>query len=199
MFKKIHEAFKSMNLKQDRQLHFHGSFGSGKSHMMAALVCLLKREGRTVVYLPDCYELFLSEPSLYVIKALSLTFNNDPHLRSEVRRLAHVSVGKDSNPSRLDWEVTAFCNMVSNLGKTIILVVDQVNLLDHDLNPEDRISNQKKMQARKLLDGMASNHLMISCFTGNYRDARHDELRDTLESRLTLYHGLDNVSRCANC
>jgi len=137
------------------------------------MVCLLKSERRTVVYIPDCYELLLSEPpSLYVLEALSLTFHSDLYLGPEIRSLARTAVMWDSDPSRLDWQVTAFCNKVSNLGRTIVFVVDQANVLNHNVHLDDRISNEKKMEVRKLLDGMASNHLKISSSTANYFAAR---------------------------
>ena len=59
---------------------------------------------------------------------------------------------------------------------------------------DDRISNKKKTEARRLLDGIASNHMKISSSTANYRAAIHDQLRETAETRLTLYHGLNDVS-----
>jgi len=194
-FETLYQPFKHMNLEQDRRLHFHGSLGAGKSYLIAAMVCLLKKEDRTVIYIPDCYELLLSElPSLYVLEALSLTFNTGPNLGSEIRKLAHMAVNQYTD---LDRQVTAFCNRVSNLGITITFVVHQANVLDHDVHLGDGISNQKKMEVRKLLDGIASKHMKISSSTANYRAAMHDELRETAESRLVLNHGLHDVSRRA--
>ena len=77
--------------------------------------------------------------------------------------------------------------------------MDQANALDHNVHLDDRISNEKKMEVRKLLDGMTSNHLKISSPTANYRAAKHDELRDTAESRLTLNHGLNDVRKSFYC
>ena len=94
-FETLYQAFRHMNPEQNRRLHFHGSLGTGKSYLIAAMVCLLKKEGRTVVYIPDCYELLLSEPpSLYVLKALTLTFKSDPNLVSEIQKLAHTAVNQ---------------------------------------------------------------------------------------------------------
>lgn len=72
--------------------------------------------------------------------------------------------------------------MVSDAGETIIFAVDRANVLDHNVYLGDRIGNEKK-EVRKLLDGMASNHLKIASSTANYRAAMHDELRDTPEAR----------------
>ena len=100
-----------------------------------------------------------------------------------------MGVGAGSN---LDWEVIGFCNKASKLGKTIIFVVDEANVLDADPNSEDRISNEKKMEVRDLLDGIAAMHLKIASSTANYLAARHDQFRDTSESRLSLYNGLED-------
>ncbi|KAF8458181.1 hypothetical protein BGX38DRAFT_1326580 [Terfezia claveryi] len=79
------------------------------------------------------------------------------------------------------------------MGITIIFVIDQANVLDHDVHVDDHISNQKKIEARRLLDGIASQHMKVSSSTANYHAARYDELRETAESRLTLNHGLNDV------
>ena len=43
-----------LRLTKTRKLLLHGTAGFGKSHIVAALVCLLIKQGRLVVYLPDC-------------------------------------------------------------------------------------------------------------------------------------------------
>ncbi|KAF8431713.1 hypothetical protein BGX38DRAFT_1177614 [Terfezia claveryi] len=39
--------------------YLHGTQGSGKSHILAALTCLLMKKGHRVVYIPDCRALIL--------------------------------------------------------------------------------------------------------------------------------------------
>src|SRR5205085_9980211 len=54
-FRKLHERVQTPNfLKFDERIYFYGSSGSGKSHILAALACLLIRQGKRVVYVPDC-------------------------------------------------------------------------------------------------------------------------------------------------
>ena len=84
--------------------------------------------------------------------------------------------------------------MVYTLGRMITFVVDEANVPDHKMQ---LASNEKKMEVRKLLDGMASNHLKMAGPTANYRAAGHHELKETSENRLTLYHGLSDVYRYA--
>ena len=188
---------KEINPKQQRRLHLHGTLGAGKSHLLAALVCLLKKQGTIVVYLPDCYELLMAEPPcLYVLTALFMAFHNDMHLAKEISNLAQGVLAKDYNYVRLEWEVTVFCNLAAQLGKTIYFIVDQTNVLDDGVSPDDRVSIEKKSQVRKLLDGISSNHIKISSSTANYRAAKCDEFRATSEERVNLYTGLDDVSTC---
>ncbi|KAF8430900.1 hypothetical protein BGX38DRAFT_1230439 [Terfezia claveryi] len=54
----------------------HGTVGAGKSHLLAAITCLLIKEGHKVVYLPDCRSL-LKNTFGYLRSALRLTFHKD--------------------------------------------------------------------------------------------------------------------------
>lgn len=47
-----------------------------ESHMLAALACLLTKDGRRVVYLPDCRSM-LRGPEWYLRSALLLAFADD--------------------------------------------------------------------------------------------------------------------------
>ncbi|KAF8462175.1 hypothetical protein BDZ91DRAFT_850755 [Kalaharituber pfeilii] len=190
-FAELYKVVKDMNPRQRKRVHFHGTLGAGKSHLLAALVCLLRKEGAPVVYLPDCYELLTSEPpELYLITALFASFWNDTDLSEEVTELFNAVLSREYNHDRLEWDILVFCNLAAQLKKTILFVVDQANALDD--SPDDRIGTEKKQKVRKLLDGISSNHLKISSSTANYHAAKHDEFRATSETRLTLYKGLDD-------
>ena len=62
IFSTVYDMAKQMNTKQQKRLHIHGTLGAGKSYLLAALGSLLWKEGVRVVYVPDCYELLMSEP-----------------------------------------------------------------------------------------------------------------------------------------
>ena len=71
----------TMMLLHGRRLYFvHGTLGSGKSHMLAALACALIKSGKRVVYLLDCWGL-LKAPFRYLCSALQLTFAKDKDCR----------------------------------------------------------------------------------------------------------------------
>jgi len=46
-----------MHILKTRRYLLHGTLGAGKSHLLAVLTCVLRKEGMRVVYLPDCRRL----------------------------------------------------------------------------------------------------------------------------------------------
>ena len=188
IWKTLYNAAKNMDPRQNNRLHLHGTLGAGKSHMLAALVCQLIKDGTRVAYLPDCCELLLHEPPLlYIIPALYITFHRDPELQKELLDLskAHLD-GAD-----LEWRLLRLCNLAAQLGKPILFIIDQANALDDGIH--DRVSNDKKNDVRRLLDGISSQHMKIASSTANYAAAKYDEFRSTSESRLNFNMGLNAV------
>lgn len=182
-----------MNAIQDNRLHLHGTLGTGKSHLLAALVCQLQREGMRVVYVPDCYELLLCEPpALYIIPSLYSAFYQDPVLGERVKELTQSFFEEGHTQEDLERGMIMFCNLAAQVGRAILWVIDQANALDD--GELDRVSNLKKMQTRRLLDGLSSKHMKVASSTANYSAAKYDETRATSEARFNLYLGLDDVS-----
>jgi len=156
--------------------------------MLAALVCQLIKDGTRVAYLPDCYELLLHEPPLfYIMPALYTAFHRDPELQKELLNLLKTA----SNGADLEWRLLKLCNLAALLGKPILFIIDQANALDDGIH--DRVSNHKKKDVRRLLDGISSQHMKIASSTANYAAAKYDEFRSTSESRLNLNMGLNAV------
>lgn len=182
-----------MNALQNNRLHLQGTLGSGKSYLLAGLVCQLQREGMRVVYLPDCYELLLCEPSvLYILPSLYCAFYQDPVLGRNVKELTQSFFEKGRTWRDLEREMVMFCNLAAQVERHILWVVDQANALDD--GEHDRVRNEKKMQTCRLLDGLSSKHMKLECSTGNYSAAKHDQVRATSESQISLYMGLNEVS-----
>ncbi|KAF8437336.1 hypothetical protein BGX38DRAFT_52710 [Terfezia claveryi] len=191
-WKPVYEHVKTMNVMQNNRLHLHGTLGAGKSYLLAGLVCQLQREGMRVVYLPDCYELLLCEPpARYILPSLYSAFYQDPVLGVKVKELVQSFFEKGRTLEDLEWRMIMFCNLAADVERPILWVVDQANALDD--GEYDRVSNVKKMQTRRLLDGLCSNHMKLESSTANYSAAKHDEIRATSESRMNLYLGLYDV------
>jgi len=61
------------DVRHRQAIYIYGTRGYGKSHILAALACLLVRTKERVVYLPDCRAM-LQEPLGYLRKALLFAF-----------------------------------------------------------------------------------------------------------------------------
>jgi len=170
-----------------RRYFFHGVLGAGKSHLLAALACLLMREGEIVVYVPDCSEL-LADPKEYFRTALEFAYDSRD-ARSHFKALRREVVKEHIALERL----SDFCN--KRLEKdTAFFIVDQANAFDDETVPGSHRFSNKKKQIRNLLDASSAKHLKLECSTTNYKHVWTDLLRETSE-KLGLYRGLDEVSR----
>ena len=182
-----------MDPRQRKRLHLHGTLGAGNSYLLAALACQLRKENYCVVYLPDCYEMLMCEPSaIYILPALYAAFCEDVKLGVRVQALYRTILDQTFDPSRLNWELLVFSNVAAQMKKYILFIVDQANALGD--GTDHRVSNDKKGEIRQLLDGLSSRHMKLSSSTANYVAAQHDEFRATSERRVTLCRGLNEVS-----
>ena len=178
-FREIYAAATSMRFKGPRLYFIHGTLGAGKSYMLAALCCLLRRNGKRVVFLPDCRAM-LRDTFKYLQAALRLTFIDHP----QAYQYLCASTTTD--------HLIDFCYKASNEIR-LLFVIDQVNALDPQDDAEDRYSSAQKMSVRALLDRITSTHLKLASSSGNYQHGLHDTLRQTGEKRLGVYGGLTEV------
>jgi len=187
-FRELYEAAHSMNCDQNPRYFFHGTLGAGKSHLLAALACLLMREGKIVVYVPDCSEL-LGNPLEYFRTALEFAYDSRERVRIILKALRQEVVEEHIALERL----SDFCNQRLKLD-TAFFIVDQANAFDDDTVPgSHRFSNEKKKQIRNLLDTSSATHLKLESSTANYKHAWTNSRRQTSEKRIGLYCGLGKV------
>lgn len=179
-FRDLYTAAKSMKFRGTRLYFLHGTFGTGKSYLLAALACLLVKEGRSVVYLPDCRAM-LRNPFEYLRAALELTFAGNITARTFLRSATELE------------ELGQFCSAASGEFR-LLFIIDQVNALDPQDEAVDRYPSDRKRLVHNLLDSITSLHLKLASSSGNYLHAQHDILRQTGEKRLCLYGGLSKVS-----
>jgi hypothetical protein len=59
------------------RLSLYGAAGTGKSHLLAALVCQLVRQRKRVFYIPDCRQIVDGDPFKAIRTALLFTFYDD--------------------------------------------------------------------------------------------------------------------------
>ena len=162
------------------KLYFQGTMGNGKSHILAALACLLSRLDRRPVYLADCRQA-LAEPLSYIQSALLCAFA-DPEsssIRDEIRSLESTD------------DVLDFCNGLVNVQ--LFFIVDQKNALEHEDTNRDTIPNSDKDALAKLIRRMAIYHYSVSCASTNYGTVIMAK-KETSELNMSMIGGLSKVS-----
>lgn len=75
-FGELYQEVMAMDRKGKRRLYLHGTIGAGKSHILAALACFLRRQGKRVVYLPDC-SVLVHSPVKGIKLGLIMAFSDD--------------------------------------------------------------------------------------------------------------------------
>jgi Cdc6-like AAA superfamily ATPase len=144
----LYEKAILLNPYQAKNLAVYGPFGGGKSHMLAALVCLLGRLKKTVVYIPDCHELNTPSRCSYLIQALVFAFANDHFLGEKITELARICED-NSDPKELEPKVISFCNEAASKGQFILFVLDQADSLDEN--------------SSKIIRHIITPHMTITC------------------------------------
>lgn len=95
------------------------------------------------------------------------------------------------DPEILERGISDFCQFARDSNEPILLIVDQTNALDAAVL--DRVPENKKEQARSLLDGITFYHMKIASSTAKYKAAEHDRLRAVSEERISICLGLNRV------
>ena len=168
------------------QLYIQGTMGYGKSHILAALACLLTRLGKRVVYLPDCRQMVV-DPVSYIRNALLCSFS-DSSLSSQSTRNDIKLLGSDD-------EILRFCRGLSNMP--MYFIVDQLNALEQEDANEDNVTNSAKSALSQLLGKMYLGHFSITSASANYR-ARYMERKQTSAIKMSMIGGLSKVSMAHN-
>jgi energy-coupling factor transporter ATP-binding protein EcfA2 len=137
-------------LEAREMLCVYGTSGCGKSHLLAALVCHLIREGKRVVYLPDCCRL-LREPRQVIQRALLFAFHDKG----------------DFDTIKKTNDVNVLIKFMSR--RNLYVVVDQTNGLELTLDDD---SAAEKRQARAWLGLMISGHRYIFGASANQKSSR---------------------------
>lgn len=164
------------------QLLLHGNMGYGKSHMLAALACLLFRLGKRPVYLPDCRQMLANSLS-YIQSAMLCSFA-DPSSSSLARR----------------DEIRSFQNMddalkfCGNFREThLYFIIDQINALEKEETNADSVSNFQKEDLQAFLQKITVGHYSIASASANYRTFQHMAQKQTGEIKMSMMGGMSKV------
>ena len=111
----LQEVQSSDFLGKRHNLYLYGTSGTGKSHLLAALVCHLVRDRKRVVYLPGCLHL-LEDARECFRSALLFAFYDDYHSRQTIEGT---------------WIVDDLLEFVRKQPRgSLYLIIDQRNTLE---------------------------------------------------------------------
>ena len=155
-------------------IYLYGSSGSGKSHILAALVFQLIREGKRVLYVPDCRDL-LSNFHKTIQAALLCAFYDDAE-----------SLAAITSASSVD-DLFKFWNDHTDR----YLVVDQLNVLEVD--PDSDSLKATKEGIYRQLNEMRFAHRYIYSASANEKANRDVDLKQAPIKVFSMYGGMDEV------
>jgi energy-coupling factor transporter ATP-binding protein EcfA2 len=165
-----------LRLAKTRKLLLHGTAGFGKSHIVAALVCLLIKQGRLVLYLPDC-KVMLQDRVDYLRAALRLTFHGDEGVQREL-----LEADEKGLLDRCKWT------------KDLVFVVDQLNALD--ISPGGDDLQDKKSDCCDLINSASFGHLIIQAASANNQTSQKVGDQQVRQIVLKWFGGFPKV-RCS--
>jgi hypothetical protein len=162
-----------------QSIYLYGSSGSGKSHLLAALVCHLIRHGERVLYVPNCSEL-LANFEKVIQTGLSFACYKSEPLYEEIQS----ACGFDDL-----YRIWAE-------HKDIYFIVDQLNALELDLqNPS---LDAEKSKVLVWLGKMSWRHRYIFSASANEKTNRVADKRQTGTHVIRFNGGMSQVCLCFN-
>jgi hypothetical protein len=156
----LNEAADLHSLNGSQTLYLYGTSGTGKSHLLAALVCYLVLGRNRVIYIPDCSQL-LDNPLETLRAALLFAFHDDSGLCKAIESANDVD-GLIRSVKRPRHE-------------PLYLIVDQRNALDYKSDAGDHI----KTTVRGYIDAMKSGWRYIFSASANEQADRDADKKQT--------------------
>jgi len=159
-------------------LYLYGTSGVGKSHLLAALVCHLIREGKRVVYIPDCRGLRKAFAQ-NLRDALLFAFHDDTH---SCNNIMHATGSYDL--------VQFVCNQPR---WSLYLVVDQRNALDLDPDPDTDYDYQNKVTTWRKINLMRYSQMYLFSALATEQSARDRDGKQRGVKAIDMLKGLNKV------
>lgn len=159
-------------------IHFNGLTGVGKSHVMAALACILMRQGKTVIYIPSC-DIFVKNPIQHFKEFASLAF---PNLQEDISTLDNMD------------DVRAFLDDLDR--GSIVCIADQYDVLES--RPQDSsILRENRAIAAEIVERIFETHLLVFNLSPDPTQypvpSTNDSEAYTSYTNVSLHNGLTKV------
>lgn len=180
-FRRLYECasdFEKDPFRAYAKVAVHGCSGTGKSHLLAALACLLTHEGKRVVYVPDCV-LLIENFFLEMRSALQFAF---PEYASTMDAWLEVEQVRD------------FCRAWRKSG-TIFFVLDQREALDSFQDDPERL---RKDHVMEWLDELVARNFLVFSASAESRTWRPRPGRRTNIKDFYLQGGFEEVCRVSS-
>lgn len=166
------------------RLIVYGTRGYGKSHLLAALVCLLAAGKTHVVYVPDCRSL-MKRQVRYMKAAMLFAWADDTSKQQAILALDSLE---------------AMAGFLEKQSKTsdIVFVIDQLNALETE-EDDDQDTTHEKSKLRQWLNGLLSlkKKGILSTSANNHKILGGSNRQDDYKIMYT-YGGLTKVSNSSN-
>lgn len=173
-FHELKQRIKNENfLEGSENLYLYGTSGSGKSHLLTALVYHLVRKGKQVLYIPDCYSLLL-DPLQTMWDACHFAYYYDsPALRT---------IGQLRNVDEL-------IRFLAN-NRDIYIIVDQMNVLEVE---EKDICEREKVNVSQWLRNLRFRHRYMFSASANEKSNREAYKKQLGISVIPTFGGMSPV------
>jgi len=177
-FTSIHATIRAMKDCEltPKTVYLNGCMGVGKSHILAAVVCELRKSGERVLYLPDCEE-FVSAPFSYLQYALAAAFADDAN------KLLTIDT------CTTDQQLLCFSGNLPVQGIRMFVVVDQVNALDQDSPGNHSLGNKSRVTT--LIAELGFHHYLVKSSSANFELAIQARATQENVTKINLFGGLD--------
>jgi hypothetical protein len=156
-------------------IYVYGTSGYGKSYLLAALVCQLLKEGKRVVYFPDCQELAEDAYTTF-LDALRFAYYDDPASLQKINSVLFIA--------NADARLLALTDFWRE-NCDAYLVADQLNALESE--------NDAKKRALELLVTLGYKHPYISSASANEKANRTLAAKQQNMEIVKFYGGMDKV------
>jgi hypothetical protein len=159
-----------------KALYVYGTMGYGKSHILAALACLLIRRGHRVVYFPDC-RAACDSWFHYLRRALLFAFR-DNETQQKIMECGDAE------------QLLRICE---SFPDPLYIIYDQKNALDPEDPGEDEVSEDAKQAVRLALPRISFNRISITSASANYRSAMAMSRKQDGKRKIALLGGMTEV------